>query len=67
VRATNQANHFDTALFKLALHLGKSTQLGGANGSEIGRVREEDSPAVTNELVEVNLALGSQSLEVGRY
>jgi hypothetical protein len=30
-------------------------------------VREEDSPAVANELVEVNLALGSQSLEVGSY
>lgn len=67
VGATNQTNHFDTALLKLALHLRKGTQLGGANRSEIGRVGEEDGPAVADELVEVNLALGSQSLKVGSY
>lgn len=64
---TNQTNHLDTALLKLALHLRKGTQLGGANGSEIGRVGEKDGPAVADELVEVDLALGGQSLKVGSY
>lgn len=47
------------------LHLRKSAQLGRADGGEIGRVGEQNGPAVTDELMEVNLALGGQCLEVG--
>lgn len=64
---THQANHLHTALIKLILHLRKSAQLGCADGGEVGRVGEQDGPAVANELVEVNLALGGQCLEVGGY
>lgn len=62
---TNQSNHLHTTLLKLIFQLGESAELGRANGSEVGRVREEDGPAVADELVEVDLALGSQCLEVG--
>lgn len=65
--ATDQANHLHTALLELALHLRKGTKLGSADWSEIGRVGEEDGPAIADKLVEVDLALGGQSLEVGGY
>lgn len=64
---THQSNHLDTALLKFTLHLSEGAQLGRANGGEVGRVGEEDGPAVADELVEVNLALGGQRLEVGGY
>lgn len=65
--STNQANHLNTALLKLAFHLRKSTKLCSAYRSEIRGVRKEDSPAIADELVEVDLALGGQSLEVRGY
>lgn len=64
---TYQSNHLDSTLLKLILHLGKSTQLGGANGCEISRVGEKDGPTIANELMEVNLALRGQCLEVRRF
>ena len=57
-QSTNQANHLDTTLIKLILQFRKSSQLGRADGGKVGRVGEEDGPAVTDELMEVNLALG---------
>lgn len=62
---THQSDHLDTPLVELILQLGERTQFRGTNGSEVGRVREQDGPVVADELVEVNLALGGQSLEVG--
>lgn len=63
---TYQANHLHTPLLEFILELRKGTQLGGADGGEVGGVGEQDSPAVANELMEVNIALGGQCLEVGR-
>lgn len=60
-----ETNQLDTALGELGLKLGKGTELGGADGGEVLGVGEEDDPAVANELVEVNLALGGVGLEVG--
>ena len=64
---THQSNHLYPALLEFILQLGKGTKLGRADRGEIGWVREEDRPVVADKLVEVNLALCSQSLEVGRY
>lgn len=64
---TYQANHLHATLLELILQLRKGAKLRGANGGEVGRVGEQDGPAVTDELMEVNLALGGQCLEVGGY
>lgn len=64
---TDQANHLHATLLKFILQLGEGAELGRANGSEVGRVGEKDGPAISDELMEVNLALGSQCLEVGGY
>lgn len=60
-----EADQLDAALGELGLQLGEGAQLGGADGSEILGVREEDNPVVANELVEVNGTLGGLGLEVG--
>ena len=60
-----QANELGATLVELGLQAGESTQLGGAYGGKVLRVREEDDPVVTDELVEVDGALGSIGLEVG--
>jgi hypothetical protein len=52
------------ALLKFAIELGESTKLGGADGSKISGVREDDGPFVANKLVEVNGAIGGLSFEV---
>lgn len=62
---TYKTNHLHIPLLKFILELSESTKLSRANRSEIGRVREKDSPAVTDELVEVNLAMRGFSIEVG--
>jgi hypothetical protein len=64
IYAAYQSNHLDATLLKLILQFRKRAELGSANGCEIGGVGEEDSPAVANPLVEVDLALGGQGLEV---
>ena len=46
------------ALDGLRLELGEGTELGGADGGVVLGVREEDDPVVTDELVEVDGALG---------
>lgn len=62
---THQANHLHATLLKLILHLRKGAQFGRTDGGEVGWVGKEDCPAVSNKLVEINLALGGQCLEVG--
>ena len=63
--STYQTNHLDVAPLEFILQLGESTQFGGADGGKVGRVGEEDGPAVTDELVEVNVAVGGLGCEVG--
>lgn len=64
-RGTYKTNHLHVALLELILELGKGTQLRGANGREVSRVREQNGPAVADELVEVNVAVGRLRIEVG--
>lgn len=61
-----QSDHLDVALFELARHLGESPELRRTHGGEVGRVREENSPAVAEPLVEVDLALCGVGLKVRR-
>lgn len=60
-----ETNGLDTTLGELGGELGHGAELGGAHGSVILGVGEEDDPVVADELVEVDLALGGLSLEVG--
>lgn len=62
---TNQTDHFHTPLVKLMLQFREGTQFGGADRGEVGRVGEQDGPAIADEFVKVNVALGGQCLEVG--
>ncbi len=55
----------DSTVFELWLKLCESAELGGADGGIIFWVREQDNPLVTDELVEVDWALGGLGLEVG--
>jgi hypothetical protein len=59
-----EANQLDATLGELWLELGESTQLGGADGSVVLWVGEENNPFVADELMEVDWALGGLSLEV---
>ena len=60
-----QADELDTPLGELGLELSEGAELGGADGSVVLGVGEEDDPVVANELVEVNGTAGGLSLEVG--
>ena len=59
-----QADELDAALGELGLELGKGTELGRAHGRVVLGVREQDDPLVTDELVEVDGAVGRLGLEV---
>jgi hypothetical protein len=61
-----QADQLDAALGELGLELGKGAQLGGADRGLVLGVGEEDNPPVTDELMEVDGAVGCLGLEVGR-
>lgn len=63
--STYQTNHLDVALLEFILQLGESTQFGGADGGKVGRVGEKDGPAVSDKLVEVDVAVGGLGREVG--
>ena len=67
LEGTYKSNHFNAALSKFTRQLCECTEFSCADRCEIGRVGEKDGPAVVDPLVEVNLALGSCSLEVGGY
>lgn len=60
-----ETDELGATLGELRLELGKSTELGGADGSVVLRVGEEDDPVVTDELVEVDVTGGGLGLEVG--
>jgi hypothetical protein len=61
-----QADELGVPLGELGLKLSESAELGGADGSVVLGVGEEDDPVVANELVEVNGTTGGLSLEVRR-
>ena len=52
---------------ELSFERADGAELGGANGSEVLGVREEDDPVVADELVEVDGALRGFGGEVGSY
>lgn len=66
-RLAHQSDHLDTALVKFTLQSGKGAKLSCADGGEVGGVGEEDSPAVADELVEIDLSMGGLGLEVRSY
>jgi hypothetical protein len=49
-----KTNELDTTLGELGLELSEGTELGGADGGVVLRVREQDHPLVADELVEVD-------------
>lgn len=59
-----QTDQLNTSFGELRLELGEGTELSGADWGEILRVREENNPAITNELMEVDGTFGSLGLEV---
>lgn len=59
-----QTDQLDASLGELGLELGKGAKLGGADGGEVFRVREENNPTVADELVEVDGTFGGLGLEV---
>ena len=59
-----KTDQLDTTLGELGLELSEGTEFGGADWGVIFRVREEDDPFVTNELVEVDGTVGRFGLEV---
>lgn len=54
---SRQTDQLDATLSELRLKLGESTELSSAHWGVILRVREENDPVVTNEVVEVDGAL----------
>jgi hypothetical protein len=59
-----EADELRATLGELGLELREGAELGGADGSVVLRMREEDHPLVADELVEVDWALGGLGLEV---
>lgn len=60
-----QSNQFDATLGELWLKFRKGTQFSCANRCVIFRVREEDYPAVADEIVEVDGPIGGVCVEIG--
>lgn len=60
-----QAQQLDAALVKLGLEASHLAQLSSADRGEVLGMGEEDNPAVTNILVQVDGALGGVGLKVG--
>src|SRR5690554_551538 len=58
-------NDLDVALGELARNDGRVAQLGGAHRREVGRVREQYTPAVAKVFVETNATLGGILFEIG--
>ena len=64
-RETHQTNHLHASLLEFASELSECSQLGGAHGREVRRVREQNRPFAIEPLVEVDVACGRFGLEVG--
>lgn len=60
-----EADELDAALVELGLKASHLTELGGADGGVVLGMGEEDHPAVADELVEVDKAIGGIGLKVG--
>jgi hypothetical protein len=59
-----QANQLSAALSEFRLKLRECTQLGCTDRCIILRVREQHNPVITDELVEVDWAIGGISIEI---
>ncbi len=59
-----ESNQFHPTLGEFRLILCESRQLCGADGGVVFRMREQDSPFVTNPLMEVDEAQSGLSLEI---
>lgn len=66
-RETHQTNHLHASLLEFASELSECSQLGGAHGREVRRVREQNRPFAIEPLVEVDVACGRLGLEVGSF
>ncbi len=64
-RVHADGEHLDIAFFKLGFDLRDRTQFRRANGRIIRRVGKQDTPRVAEPLMEINLAFGSGSFEIG--
>lgn len=62
---TYQTNHLHVSTLEFILQPGKCTELGGADRREVRGVGEKDGPAVTDELVEVDVTVGGLGIKVG--
>lgn len=60
-----ETDELGVALGELGFKLGEGTELGGADGSVVLGVGEEDDPFVANELVKVDWPMGGLGFEVG--
>ena len=59
-----QPDHLDTSLLELILQLRECPELGRANGREVSGMREQNCPAIVDELVKIDISLRSLCLEV---
>jgi hypothetical protein len=64
-RIDRQADHLAVALLERGPELGQIAELGGADRSEVLGVREQDSPAVAEPVVEAKPPAGGLGLEIG--
>lgn len=62
-----QPDQLYATLCEFGLEFCEGAQLGGADGGVVFGVGEEDDPVVADEVVEVDGAVGSFSLEVRGY
>ena len=56
---------FGVAAAKLLLELRRFAEFGGANGRVVGRMREQDAPAFTDEIIKIYFAGGGLGFEIG--
>lgn len=63
---SRQANELNPALGEFGLEFSKGSQLGCADWCVVLRVREEDNPAVANELVKIDGTVGCVCFEIWR-
>ncbi|MNN24670.1 hypothetical protein D3C81_1381110 [compost metagenome] len=64
-RVHRQGDGLDAALGEFPFQLGGEAQLGGAHRGEVGRVGEQDAPAVAEPFVETNATGAGILFEVG--
>lgn len=62
---SRQSNQLGVSLGELILESSKGAELSGTDRSEVSGVREQNSPLVSNEVVEVNVASSSLGRKVG--